>query len=71
MKKILIDWENNAEPFWEALAKDENAPAEFKGDESFIVSDARAAEILAYCEKLPGWDDGPSYARHPILIQDA
>lgn len=40
------------------------------GASDFVhVDDPVASELLAWSITLPGWNDGPEYARHPLLFQ--
>ena len=78
MATIKIDYENNGEAFWAAVQDaGDGAPEELLtiggqgvggvGDE-IEVTPERAAEIRAFCEELPGWNNGPEFAPHPLLI---
>lgn len=76
MGTIKIDEENNAEQWWDAartLAARVSDPtftrvmhAIERGDENMPSSDVEA--FVAVARTLPGWDDGPSYARNPVLF---
>ena len=78
MKRILVDQENSAERFW-----DEVNDRAGKGDRiaqrlaeadltcPLLLSDPEADALLAYARQVPGWADGPEYAREALLVQDA
>lgn len=65
--RIVVDEENSAEEFWEHVRRTADSPDELHGFwDTVIVSDERAAEIEAWCEKAPGYATGPEYAKWPI-----
>lgn len=80
---IVIDHENHAEKFWMHLGEydvihmapisDEARQAiawlleSAPGHDEVTVPSEVADELLAWLETLPGWNDGPEYARHPIV----
>ena len=75
-KTLLIDYENNAEEWWtaarEAIDSCPEAARSFvqDGPDEHQVSPETAEAFLAWAATLPGWSDGPEYARHPVLVQD-
>lgn len=36
------------------------------GPEAF--DGANIDQILNWCAEIPGWDDGPAYAKHPLMV---
>jgi len=54
-----IWWESGGLELWESIAESPDAP-------SIVVDDAIADSWLAEASHLPGWNDGPDYAPHPI-----
>ena len=70
---VTVDEENNAEIWWDAAEADKTTPASFarlQGSQSMIVlSKSDAVEFVVWAMSLPGWNDGPSYAPHPLTIQ--
>ena len=61
--RIVVDEENNAYDFWMHVAESDDAPGELLTlSDTITVSDERAAEIEAWCEKAPGYATGPEYA---------
>ena len=73
--RITVDEENNAEEWWTAAQTPEAieaAPAAIRpiltGEaEEVIVSAVEERQILTWAATLPGWADGPEYARYPLL----
>jgi hypothetical protein len=63
--KVAIDWENNAEKWWDCLSKNyprlhaafglHNMPAFTRDEYDTLAS-------------LPGFSDGPAHAKHPIVV---
>lgn len=81
MKRISIDWENNADTWWDGarqtarrdagsvVAATYRALASMQLDELTLDEpDARA--FLDWCAAIPGWHDGPKHAPHPLLVRD-
>ena len=62
---VVIDWENNAEIWWDALRQQFSTLHErfFLVDKLTITR-----EQLRQLAALPGWADGPAYAKHPIIV---
>jgi hypothetical protein len=62
---VAIDWENNTETWWDALR--EQSP---KLHELFFMVDKLTitCEQFRQLTELPGWADGPPYAKHPIVV---
>lgn len=86
MKTLVIDYENNAEGFWDAVREtvrgDALSPAAREaitalasyGEPSDLeVPDAVAAEVEAWFSTLPGWSDpgAPAHAPRPVVIAPA
>jgi len=73
--RISVDEEYNAEEWWTAAQTPEAieaAPAAIRpiltGEaEEVIVSAVEERQILTWAATLPGWADGPEYARYPLL----
>ena len=77
-----VDHEYNAEAFWtEFRTRAEALP---HGEElrilcmdltdrghAFPSSETEAAELLAFCQSIPGFADGPEYAREAVTIEDS
>jgi hypothetical protein len=75
-KRIAVDYENNAEEWWNAAKTDQNAPEAFAplladNADEVTVSDDEADEIIAWASGLPGWNDGPEYAPTALTVHEA
>jgi hypothetical protein len=75
MKLIEVDWRNNSELWWDvARTEAGNCPSACQDilgrAERVIVVDEDAGAFELWAEKIPGWADGPAYARHPVTITD-
>lgn len=65
MIKLAIDhefasrtwWESGGQRLWDAISD---------GLGSVVLEDDIARSWLEQASRLPGWDDGPEYAPHPI-----
>ncbi len=77
--KIEIDWENSAQAWWGAVQQmgEAEVPADLgrilfgaPQGSSIIVDEARAAELRRWCERIPGWSDGPEYAQTALVFTD-
>jgi len=56
-------WESGGRELWEGIAEDPDAG-------SIVVEESIARSWLAEAETLPGWNDGPEYAPHPICLSE-
>jgi len=82
MAKIArIDNEYNAEVFWaefrtraEALPHGEELEILcmelMDWEQAYLSSEDAAAELLAFCRAIPGFADGPEYAREAVTFVD-
>ena len=73
---IDIDWENNAEEWWDAARESSAAPSEMRplldgstDDDRVTVSAEAFEQIRRWAESLPGWATGPEYAETPLLYR--
>jgi hypothetical protein len=80
MIEIKVDFENNAEKWWNhaAASSKSGLPESCRSILLLLPSMPRVvvtAEVaLAFrkwAETLPGWDDGPEHARHPFTFHEA
>lgn len=81
--RIVVDQENSADAWWdaarEAVSDASDAVADLferidaaAGDPAGVCCRSEdAAALVAWASELPGWDDGPEYAMHPLLVQVA
>lgn len=70
---LRIDFENDAGTWWGATARTSDAPAAFAALDGSCYSEVEcsrveAEAVIAWGATLPGWSDGPEYARHPLII---
>ena len=78
---LRIDYENNAEAWWDAARARARSPegeaeggAEIfrrfdrAGDKGLDVSADEVTIFEAWAAALPGFDDGPAYAPRPYLV---
>ena len=64
---VRIDEENNAEEWWDALRDlDRGSRALEKAIDSGRVTRAQLATLKA----LPGWADGPEFARTALIVEE-
>jgi len=70
---IQVDYENNDDAWWDAARSSVDCPKVLQpivhGNEDEVVVTARQlrqAEVWAGA--LPGWDEGPQFAPHPLLM---
>lgn len=75
--KIKVDYENNAEEFWAALA--DHGGGSFSEpinallrDEEIVVNAEQRDQLLSHFRTIPGWADpeAPAYARHPVIVTE-
>ena len=69
MLRLSVDFENTAGNWWDAGGRDlwEGITEGFDNN-SVVLEKSLAESWLDAARKLPGWDDGPEYAPHPITI---
>ena len=71
--EIIVDEENSAEEFWAHVNTSGDAPEEvldIAACNRIEVSADRAAEIRGWCEKAPGFSNGPEYAREALIFSE-
>ena len=83
MAKIArVDYEYNAEEFWGEFRTRAEALPEgtelrilcmdlMDCEQSHPSSETAAAELLAFCQAIPGYGDGPEYAPDAVVFVDA
>lgn len=79
--RIAVDYENNAERWWDAARRHRSGCPASCGHlldgtgaaetESATVTTEDADIFCAWASSLPGWADGPDYARHPFTFNPA
>ena len=80
MTEARVDYENNAEEFWDAFRE----AMEALNDDSILYANCQAIidddvvelpnaeqvkEFVDFAAAIPGWNGGPEYAAHPIVFQ--
>ncbi len=55
-------WESGGQELWDGIAEDLDGS-------SVVLDDSVAESWLAEARKIPGWDGGPDYAPHPIVVR--
>jgi hypothetical protein len=69
--RLAIDFENTAENWWDAGGRDLWEGLAEAPDASQVVVDAELARSwLAQASAIPGWDDGPEFAPHPVCQRE-
>lgn len=71
---IMVDQENGAEEWWDAARDASECPDGLVDlidgtDTEVTLSGEDAAVALAWCQALPGWNDGPDHAPHPLTFR--
>lgn len=68
--RIAIDYEHSARTWWESGGHElwESIIEGFESG-SVVLEESLAHSWMETAAKLPGWDDGPSYAPHPVRIR--
>jgi hypothetical protein len=69
MLRLSVDFENPARTWWDEGGRDlwEGITEGFDNN-SVVLEESLAESWLDTARKLPGWDDGPEYAPHPITV---
>ena len=70
MVRLGVDYENRAALWWDSGGRDlwESLLEGFDNNE-VILDEPVAESVLARCAEIPGWNDGPEYAPHPICVK--
>jgi hypothetical protein len=69
MLKLSVDFEFPSRTWWEQGGRSlwEGISEGFDGS-SVVLDEALAESWLAQAREIPGWDEGPDYAPHPIAV---
>jgi len=71
MVRIAIDFECPSERWLGAGGRDLwDSVAEGFDNASVVLDRALAESVLAQAASIPGWDDGPEYAPHPLRLEE-
>lgn len=65
--KLAIDYEFASKLWWETGGQ-ELWDAVNDGATAVLLDEDLATSWLAQAAALPGWDEGPDYAPHPIVV---
>ncbi len=70
MVRLAIDFENSSPLWWESGGRAlwESLLEGFDNDD-VVLERSIAESVLREMAKIPGWDDGPDYAPHPICVK--
>jgi hypothetical protein len=67
MIKLAIDYEHPSRLWWESGGQSLwDGILDGFGGNSVVLDDHVAESWLSEARRIPGWDDGPEYAPHPI-----
>ena len=69
MVRLSIDFEFPSQTWWERGGRElwEGIAEGFDGS-SLVLDEALAESWLSQARVIPGWDEGPDYAPHPIAV---
>jgi len=71
MVRLGIDFENPAREWWASGGTELwESIAEAADASAIVVDESIAKSWLEQAATLPGWDEGPEYAPHPIRLLD-
>ena len=69
--RLAIDFENPAETWWESGGRDLwESIAEGFDNNDVVLEESLARSWLEQAAQIPGWDAGPEYAPHPVLLRE-
>jgi len=70
MIQLSVDFEHSSRTWWEHGGQDlwDGIGAGF-GETAVVLDDDLAESWLAEARKIPGWDDGPEHAPHPVTAR--
>ena len=68
--RLAIDFENATTTWWESGGKAlwESIVEGFDNN-AVLLEESLAHSWLVEARRVPGWDDGPEYAPHPIRLE--
>ena len=70
MKRLSVDFEHPSRTWWEHGGQElwDGITEDFDGS-SVVLDEALVESWLEEARKIPGWDGGPEYAPHPIVVR--
>lgn len=70
--RLVIDYEFSSREWWEGGGQDLwEALADTSGTAVVVLEESLADAWLDQARALPGWNDGPEYAPHPVAASPA
>jgi hypothetical protein len=70
VKKLSIDYEHASREWWESGGQELwDGVTEGFEQTSVLLDDDLAASWISTASSIPGWNEGPEYAPHPVAIQ--
>lgn len=71
MVRLAIDFENTARGWWDAGGRELwEGVAEGFDTNAVLLDEALALSWLEEAARIPGWDDGPEFAPHPVSLRE-
>jgi len=71
MMRLAVDFENPGTTWWESGGRDLwESVAEGFDTHAVLLEESVARSWLEQAARLPGWDDGPDYAPHPVRLRE-
>ena len=70
MVRLAIDFENESKLWWESGGRElwEGLLEGFDNND-VVLEESIAESVIAQAAEIPGWDDGPDYAPHPLRVK--
>jgi hypothetical protein len=71
MVRLAIDFENPSKMWWTSGGRAlwESIVEGFDNSD-VVLEESLARSWLAEATRLPGWNDGPEYAPHPVRLEE-
>ncbi len=68
--RLAIDFESPAPSWWDNGGRDLwDSIAEGFDNNDVVLEGSLADSWLEKAKRIPGWDEGPEYAPHPIVLK--
>jgi hypothetical protein len=70
MVRLAIDFENPCREWWEYGGQELwDGLLEGFEENDVVLDESVAQSVLVRAAAIPGWDDGPEYAPHPLIVK--
>lgn len=70
MVRLAIDFENPCREWWENGGRELwDGLLEGFEENDVVLDESLAQSVLARAAAIPGWNDGPEYAPHPLIVK--